>query len=103
MKKASPALRLLLASWLADATSATPSERVRQRGLCAYVMAREDGYTLASELDRLFIEEFDTTATPFNDGLFGHNGYFPEGDAGKSHKNAARLAWVRKQLNVEPV
>lgn len=99
MSKLSIELRLTLASWLADATAAKPSDTVKNSGLCGYVQ-RFGSCDQYYELSEAFHAEGLSLSTPFNStGLWGPKGYFTE--KGKLHKNTQRLAWVRKHLKME--
>lgn len=92
MKPLSQGLRLILASWLADATSARPSDLVRLHGLCNYV-ALHGTYLQIEEFEDRTWDEFSNRAHPFHDNL---SDYFADG--GRHHLNPERLEWVREQL-----
>lgn len=81
-----------LASWLTDATSASPSKLCRYTGICNYLGDDE----LIIEMKAFWGEAGLSTVFPFNPIEGSHN---QECDTGIIHRNPLRLAWVRKVLD----
>lgn len=78
-------LKEVLRNWLTDATSTSPSDKVKKRGLCFYV-----GINLEGEL----FEELGHLNFPFDATVIDHI------KDREKHLNPRRLAFVRSYLNI---
>lgn len=94
MKPVAAELHAALSAWLADATSASPSEDCRSYGLCSYVRwnyANVAGEALGLKLMACYGRK--RAAYPF-----GYHAFNGDCINETQHLNRKRLAWVRRVL-----